>query len=195
LIRQADIFLHAYRPGALAALGFSTEELQALRPGLIEVQLCAYSHAGPWSQRRGFDSLVQSASGIAWESALAVGAQQPAGQPGKLPCQALDHATGYLGALVTMVALQRRAREGGGWRARVSLAQTGRWLQSLPRIADGMQHPELTPEEIEPWLQQIPSSFGMVHAVAPVELMSATPPCFALPPAPLDAHAPSWSKV
>lgn len=193
LIRGADIFLHAYRPGALAARGFSSEELQALRPGLIEIQLCAYSHAGPWSQRRGFDSLVQSASGIAWESAIAAGGQQPAGQPGKLPCQALDHATGYLGALVAMVALQRRAREGGGWRARVSLAQTGHWLQSLPRVADGMQHPDLTPEEMAPWMQQIPSAFGTVHAVAPVEQMSATPPRFDLPPAPLDAHAPSWT--
>jgi len=195
LIREADIFLHAYRPGALAARGFSTEELQKLRPGLIEVQLCAYSHAGPWSERRGFDSLVQSASGIAWESALAAGVAQPGGQPGKLPCQALDHATGYLGALVAMAALQRRAREGGGWRSRVSLAQTGHWLQSLPRVEGGMQHPELTPEEIAPWMQSIPSSFGTVHAVAPVEVMPVTPPRFDLPPAPLNAHAPSWSHI
>jgi len=195
LIRESDIFLHAYRPGALAAHGFSTEELQALRPGLIEVQLCAYSHAGPWSERRGFDSLVQSASGIAWESAQAAGIAQPGGQPGKLPCQALDHATGYLAALVAMAALQRRVREGGGWRARVSLAQTGHWLQSLPRVEGGMQHPELTPEEVAPWMQVIPSSFGMVHAVAPVEVMSATPPRFDLPPAPLNAHAPSWSDI
>ena len=195
LIREADIFLHAYRPGALAARGFSTEELQKLRPGLIEVQLCAYSHAGPWAERRGFDSLVQSASGIAWESALAAGVAQPDGQPGKLPCQALDHATGYLGALVAMVALQRRAHAGGGWRARVSLAQTGHWLQSLPRVEGGMQHPELTPEEIAPWMQAIPSSFGIVHAVAPVELMSATPPRFELPPAPLNAHPASWNDI
>jgi crotonobetainyl-CoA:carnitine CoA-transferase CaiB-like acyl-CoA transferase len=195
LIREADIFLHAYRPGALAARGFSTEELQRLRPGLIEVQLCAYSHAGPWSERRGFDSLVQSASGIAWESALAAGVAQPDGQPGKLPCQALDHATGYLAALVAMVALQRRAQEGGGWRARVSLAQTGHWLQSLPRVEGGMQHPELTPEEMAPWMQSIPSSFGMVHAVAPVEVMSATPARFDRPPAPLDAHAPRWDDI
>jgi crotonobetainyl-CoA:carnitine CoA-transferase CaiB-like acyl-CoA transferase len=191
LIRGADIFLHAYRPGALAALGFSSEELQALRPGLIEVCLSAYSHVGPWAQRRGFDSLVQSASGIAWESGDAAGTSQP-GQPGKLPCQALDHATGYLAAYVAMAALRRRAQEGGGWRARVSLAQTGRWLQSLPRVADGLQHPDLSPHELAQAFEFTPSSYGKVRAVAPVEAMSATPPRFDLPPAALDAHPPQW---
>ena len=192
LIRGADIFLHAYRPGALAALGFSSDELQALRPGLIEVCLSAYSHVGPWAQRRGFDSLVQSASGIAWESGEAAGVAQP-GQPGKLPCQALDHATGYLAAYVAMVALRRRAQEGGGWRARVSLAQTGRWLQSLPRVPDGLRHPDLSPDELAQALESTPSSYGTVQAVAPVETMSATPPHFELPPAPLDAHPPEWA--
>jgi hypothetical protein len=94
-----------------------------------------------------------------------------------------------------MVALMRRARQGGGWRARVSLAQTGHLLQSLPRVADGMQHPDLTPEELAPWMQAIPSSFGMVNAVAPVEGMHATPPHYALPPAALNAHMPSWSDI
>ncbi|WP_394780347.1 CoA transferase, partial [Undibacterium sp.] len=124
LIRGADVFLQAYRPGALAGLGFTTEELCELRPGLIQVSLSAYSHAGPWAGRRGFDSLVQSATGIAYTEGLAAGLAGP----GKLPCQALDHATGYLAAFGTMVALKRRAEEGGSWLVRVSLAQTGHWL-------------------------------------------------------------------
>jgi crotonobetainyl-CoA:carnitine CoA-transferase CaiB-like acyl-CoA transferase len=188
LVREADVFLHAYRPGALAARGFSSEALQALRPGLIEVSLSAYGHAGPMAARRGFDSLVQSASGIAWESGLAAGSDQP----GKLPCQALDHATGYLAAFGAMVALRRRAEAGGGWRVRVSLAQTGHWLQSLPRIVDGMQHPELTRDEIAPWMERVASPFGRVSAIAPVEQMAATPPRFDLPPGPLDRDAACW---
>ncbi|MFL6709146.1 MAG: CoA transferase [Massilia sp.] len=191
LIREADIFLHAYRPGALAALGFSTPELQALRPGLIEVSLSAYGHTGPWAQRRGFDSLVQSSSGIAWESAEAAGVAQP-GPPGKLPCQALDHASGYLAAFGAMAALARRDDQGGGWRVRVSLAQTGRLLQSLPRVANGLSHPDIDRAELARYLETTPSAAGVVTAVRPAETMSATPPCFALPPAALDAHPPSW---
>lgn len=191
LIREADIFLHAYRPGALAALGFSSAELQALRPGLVEVNLCAYGHAGPWATRRGYDSLVQSATGIAWEEGQA-GQAAGSAPPGKLPCQALDHATGYLAAFGAMAALRRRALQGGGWRVRVSLAQTGHWLQSLPRLEDGLRQPDLTQDEIAPWRQTMESPFGQLSAIAPVEQMPETPPHFDLPPAPLDAHAAAW---
>ncbi|MFJ2988513.1 CoA transferase [Collimonas sp. NPDC087041] len=190
LIRGTDVFLHAYRPGALAAHGFSGEALQALRPGLIEVRLSAYGHAGPWAERRGFDSLVQSATGIAWEEGQAAGSDQP----GKLPCQALDHATGYLAAFCAMVALRRRATEGGGWRVRVSLAQTGRWLQSMPRLADGLQYADLSQAEVDQWRQTMMSSYGEISAIAPAEHMSETPPHFDLPPSALNAHEAGWQQ-
>ena len=188
LAREADVFLQAYRPGALAAQGFSPQELCAQRPGLICVSLSAYGHVGPWKERRGFDSLVQSATGIAWEEGQAAGSPGP----GRLPCQALDHATGYLAAFGTMMALQRRAREGGSWLVRVSLAQTGRWLQSMERIANGLQMPDLGRDEIKPWLQQMASPFGTVSAVAPVEQMERTPPHFDLPPVPLGTDDARW---
>ncbi len=186
LVRDADIFLQGYRPGALAGLGFSPEELCALRPGLIQVSLSAYGHTGPWSQRRGFDSLVQSATGIAYEEGAAAGLSEP----GKLPCQALDHATGYLAAFGAMMALRRRAEQGGSWLVRVSLAQTGHWLQSQPRYAAATA--ELTPQEAAGWLQSMDSPFGQVSAVAPVEQMSVTPPTFDKPPVPLGTHAAAW---
>jgi crotonobetainyl-CoA:carnitine CoA-transferase CaiB-like acyl-CoA transferase len=188
LVRGADIFLHAYRPGALAARGFSSEQLQALRPGLVEVSLSAYSHRGPWAGRRGYDSLVQSATGIAWEEGQAAGLDKP----GKLPCQALDHATGYLAAFCAMAALRRRAVEGGGWRVRVSLAQTGAWLQAMDRVPAGLTTADLTPQQIAQWIASTPSAFGDVGAVSPVERMLETPVHFALPPAPLDAYEAVW---
>jgi crotonobetainyl-CoA:carnitine CoA-transferase CaiB-like acyl-CoA transferase len=188
LVRGADVFLQAYRPGALAAHGFSPEMLCAERPGLVYVSLSAYSHAGPWSQRRGFDSLVQSATGIAWQEGQAAHLDGP----GKLPCQALDHATGYLAAFATMAALYRRAREGGSWHVRVSLAQTGRWLQSLGHVTNGLNAPDLSREEVRAWMHTMESPFGRVSAIAPVEEMSETPPRFDLPPAPLGSGAAAW---
>ncbi|MDB5823031.1 MAG: carnitine dehydratase [Herminiimonas sp.] len=191
LIRDADVFLQAYRPGALAARGFSPEALAALRPGLIQVTLSAYGHAGPWAGRRGFDSLVQSATGIAWAEGEAAGLDKP----GKLPCQALDHATGYLAAFGAMVALQRRAVEGGSWLVRVSLAQTGHWLQSLGEVQGGLASPagDFTPAEVAGWMHTMASPLGRVTAVAPVERMSETAPYFALPPVPLGTHLPIWA--
>ncbi|WP_010090911.1 CoA transferase, partial [Burkholderia ubonensis] len=188
LARQADVFVDAYRPGALALRGFSPDALAALRPGIVCVSISAYGHAGPWSRRRGFDSLVQSASGIAWRERQAAHADAPR----HLPCQALDHATGYLAAFGAMIALARRAREGGSWQVRLSLAQTGRWLQSFGLVPDGAHAPEITPDDVGDRLDRIASPFGVVDAVRPAERLSATPPFFTLPPVPLGADEARW---
>lgn len=190
LVRDADVFVQAYRPGALASRGFGPEALSQVRPGLVYVTLSAYGHAGPWSSRRGYDSLVQSATGIAHAEGLASGIEGP----GKLPCQALDHATGFLAAFGAMVALQRRAKQGGSWLVRVSLAQTARWLRELGERSDGYAEPELEPAEYEPWLEQTDSPFGKVTAVAPAEWLSLTPPQLVLPPVRPGTHAACWSS-
>jgi crotonobetainyl-CoA:carnitine CoA-transferase CaiB-like acyl-CoA transferase len=89
LIRNADVFVQGYRPGAIAALGFGPDDVAKLRPGIVYVSLSAYGHEGPWAARRGFDSLVQTATGFNAAEAEVFGASEP--RP--LPAQALDHAT------------------------------------------------------------------------------------------------------
>jgi len=67
LLRAADVFVQGYRPGAIAAFGFSPQEVARIRPGIVYVSLCAYGHEGPWAGRRGFDSLVRRAErGGSW---------------------------------------------------------------------------------------------------------------------------------
>lgn len=188
LAADADVFLQAYRPGALAARGFAPEDLARIRPGIVYVSVSAYGHRGPWAERRGFDSLVQSASGIAWTEREAAGGTAPK----HLPCQALDHATGYLAAFGAMVALLRRAREGGSWHVRVSLAQTGRWLQSFGTLEAGWRAPDVGLEDVRDLMQTMASPFGTILAAAPAESMSLTPPGFALPPHPIGADEPRW---
>ncbi|HDR8947045.1 TPA: CoA transferase [Burkholderia vietnamiensis] len=188
LARDADVFVQSYRPGALAARGFAPEALAQRRPGIVCVTVSAYGHAGPWSKRRGFDSLVQSASGIAWQEQHAAGAASPR----HLPCQALDHATGYLAAFGAMIALARRATQGGSWHVRVSLAQTGRWLQSFGVVPDGLQAPEFAPDDVRDRLARMASPFGTIDAVRPAERLSATPPRFTQPPVPLGSDDARW---
>jgi crotonobetainyl-CoA:carnitine CoA-transferase CaiB-like acyl-CoA transferase len=188
LLREADVFLQSYRPGSIAARGFGAEEAARLRPGIVYVTVSAYGHEGPWAQRRGFDSLVQSASGIAWTEAQA--ARQT--QPRHLPCQALDHATGYLAAFGAMVALKRRAIEGGSWRVRVALAHTGRWLQSMGTVENGQQAHDPGIDEVRDVLQTIESPFGTLTCTQPVERMSVTAPFWRLPPAPIGSDEARW---
>ncbi|WP_027801566.1 CoA transferase [Paraburkholderia dilworthii] len=188
LTRDADVFLQAYRPGALAARGFSAEDVARLRPGIVYVSVCAYGYEGPWASRRGFDSLVQSASGIAVDEQHAAGSPEPK----HLPCQALDHATGYLAAFGAMAALARRATEGGSWHVKVSLAQTGQWLQSFGKITEGWRAPDITLEDVRDCLDTTQSEFGRVQAVQPAEQLEETPAFFALPPSPIGAHEAKW---
>jgi len=56
LVPEADVFVQGYRPGAIAAHGFSPQDVARLRPGIVYASLCAYGNAGPWANRRGFDS-------------------------------------------------------------------------------------------------------------------------------------------
>src|SRR5881398_1574969 len=123
LARETDVFIQGYRPGTLSNRGLSPEELAKARPGLIYVSLCAFSHVGPWASRRGFDTVVQNVSGITTRQ----GELFPGPEPGPqfYPVSAIDYCTGYLMAFGAMIALSRRAREGGSWLVRISLAQVG----------------------------------------------------------------------
>jgi crotonobetainyl-CoA:carnitine CoA-transferase CaiB-like acyl-CoA transferase len=188
LLANADIFSQGYRPQAIAALGFSPEEAAAINPGIVYVSLSAYGHAGPWAGRRGFDSLVQTSTGFNHAEGQAAGIDGPK----ELPAQMLDHATGYLMAFGAMMARARQAREGGSWLVRVSLAQTGRWLWNLGRVADGLKTEDIKGEAIRPFLEDMPSGFGVLSAVSHSAKLSKTPAFWARPAVPLGSHAPEW---
>jgi crotonobetainyl-CoA:carnitine CoA-transferase CaiB-like acyl-CoA transferase len=122
LLDQADVLVTGYRPGAMRRLGLDPDQVAEQHPGTIVVTLSAWEPGGIWGARRGFDSLVQIATGIGWATTT------DGIRPGALPCQLLDHATGYLIAAATLAALTRRARTGETTHVSVSLARTARWL-------------------------------------------------------------------
>jgi crotonobetainyl-CoA:carnitine CoA-transferase CaiB-like acyl-CoA transferase len=188
LVREAHVFVQGYRPGGLAGKGFSPEALAEMRPGIVAVTLSAYGHEGPWANRRGFDSLVQNASGINVAEAEALGVPAPK----ELPAQALDHASGYIMAFGAMMALLRKTQEGGSWHVRVSLAQTGHWLTGLGRLADGFACPEPTGDELKALTEERDTPFGRLSFVKHAAVLSETPARWARPPAKLGTHAPVW---
>jgi crotonobetainyl-CoA:carnitine CoA-transferase CaiB-like acyl-CoA transferase len=187
LVRSADIFVQGFRPGALAGFGLTVDDLVAQRPGVIYVTLSAFGHAGPWSARRGFDSLLQTTPGIAAEGG-------EGGVPRHLPAQALDYVTGYLAAYGALVALEQRARVGGSYLVRVSLAQTGRWIQSLGRVdTEGAVMPPMPgPEAVAPWVVERATNFGTVRYVKPVLRMSETDPRWVRSTAPFGTDEAAW---
>lgn len=189
LVAGADVFSQGYRPGTLAARGFAPEALAAIKPGIVCVSLSAYGWTGPWGGKRGFDSLVQAATGINQAEAEAFGTP---GTPRPLPCQAIDHATGYLMALGAQACLLRRATEGGSWHVRVSLARTGHWLRSLGRLTDGFSVAAPKAAEYPDLMESELGDFGVLAALRHAGHLSETPPFFARPAAALGAHSAIW---
>jgi len=189
LLAGADIFSQGYRPLALARLGFSPQDAARINPGIVCVSLSAYGHAGPWAERRGFDSLVQTATGFNHAEGQAAGVDGPK----ELPAQILDHTTGYLMAFGAMMAKARQSQEGGSWHVRVSLAQTGRWLRNLGRVQDGLNTPDIPEAAVHPaFIQIMPSGFGTLDAVSHSAMLSKTPAAWQRPAMPLGSHPPDW---
>lgn len=185
LLDGAQVFLQGYRPGALAQRGYGAAELTRRWPGLVIAELSAYGWEGPWADRRGFDSLVQTATGFNLDEAEAAGLQTPKA----MPMQILDYAAGHLLAFGIQAALWRQQREGGSWQVRVSLAGVGRWLRSLGRLDQGLaaQAPDITP-----FLGEWDSGFGRLRAVRHAPQFSRSVLTRQRPAMPPGSHPPLW---
>jgi len=193
LVREADVFSQGYRPGTLADRGFSPEALAQMRPGIVAVSLSAFGHAGPWAARRGFDTVIQTVSGITSRQGELFPGERAG--PQFYPVSAIDFLTGYLMAFGAMVALGRRAREGGSWLVRISLAQVGRWLVGRGEVPESELTDvpkEFTRAELERWSMTSQTPVGRLQHLAPALRLSETPPRWARPMVPLGYNEAAW---
>jgi len=189
LLADADVVLLGYRPGALSRFRLAPEGLAERHPGLVIMELAAWGHTGPWHERRGFDSIVQAASGIA---AVEAG---PDGEPGALPCQLLDHGTGYLAAAAVMDALVEQRERGGTHLLRLSLARTACWL------LDAGEEREAAPVAPLPW-DEAGAAFAArldgdpsIDAVPPPGSLGGTPLRWRGPVARYGTAEPGWRQA
>jgi crotonobetainyl-CoA:carnitine CoA-transferase CaiB-like acyl-CoA transferase len=188
LCKDADVFVDAWRPGRLAAAGFSPQELAKLRPGMIYVSVSAYGLTGPWSHKGGFEQLGQTVSGIAHT-------QGGNGVPKLVPTRLLnDYITGYLAATGATAALLRRAKEGGSYHVSVSLTGISMWVQSmgLRSDADRVSREIMNPPMLKPVLERRESSMGVLDHLGPVAQYSETKGHWDLTPSVLGAQLAQW---
>jgi crotonobetainyl-CoA:carnitine CoA-transferase CaiB-like acyl-CoA transferase len=201
---NCDVFIQSYRPDALNNRGFTPEKMAELRPGIIRVDVSAYGHIGPWASRKAWENIAQACTGIMVD-------QGSFDSPRLVPGFLTDYSTGYFAALGILTALIRRAREGGSYHVRVSLAQGCMWYQDLgyvseaergkvrrsfeeeflrcfdPRVGDGFN------DHVE--LMETDTPFGRLTHMAPITKYSETPAYWERPTVPLGYHRAEWSHI
>lgn len=194
LISTCDVFIQGYRPGALGSLGLSCEELVKINPNIIIANMSAFGPRGPWAGRRGFDSLVQTCSGMNISEAEHAGR----GVALPTPCQALDHASGYLMATgITSAVYHRAARPvSGPWRVDVSLAGTMKYLCSLGQYTGSSDF------EVEDYnsVADVPAEFfetrdtgfGLMKAIKHSASVKGCDVGWTVMPKPLGSHDAVW---
>jgi crotonobetainyl-CoA:carnitine CoA-transferase CaiB-like acyl-CoA transferase len=187
LLKGADVVVLGYRPGALARFGLQPETLASAFPGLVVLELSAWGHTGPCADRRGFDSIVQAASGIAAVEAGSGGA------PGALPCQLLDHGTGYLAAAAALAALTEQRSVGGSHLRRLSLARTARWLLQEPaEVAGRRARPSGQEERCRALVSEVGDN-PVVRAVPPPGTFDGRPLRWPAPAVGYGGDDPVWA--
>ena len=191
LVREADVFIEGYRPKRMDAHGFGVEELVKERPGLIYVSIDCFGPGGVYSDRAGWDQVAQAVTGMAYTQ----GQYMKAGQPKLTPVYCCDFLTGFLGAFGAMVALRRRALEGGSYHIHVSLCQAAMLFQRQGLYEGPLEQApgKLTDEEFEKYaICDDDTIYGDLKSLGPVIRMSETMPKWHGTTPQLGSSKPGW---
>jgi CoA-transferase family III len=191
LIREADVFSQGYRPGVIAKLGFGPEEVAALRPGIIYASINCYGANGPFSHRGGWEQVAQTMTGLCIEGQTA---ERPDG-PALLPAAACDYTTGYLAAYGILLALAKRALEGGSYHVRVSLCQSGMFIYRQGKVAFPGLDLDLSAEELDAISIETRPKSGPLRHLGPLLKLSEAQPHWTRPTPHLGGDMAEWLEV
>ncbi len=184
LVRGADVFSQGYRPGVLSDLGFGPKDLAKIRPGIVYLSISCFGDDGPFSHRAGWEQIAQTVTGICMEGGVE--------RPGLLPAAACDYTTGYLGAYGVLLALARRASQGGSYHVRVSLCQSGMFICRQGKTEFVEPDMDLTGAELDALRVVSEPAHGPLRHLGPVLHLSETQPHWSRPTPMLGGDAAEW---
>ncbi|MBV8766741.1 MAG: CoA transferase [Hyphomicrobiales bacterium] len=147
LMEKADVLVQNLKPGALARLGFPIESLRARHPALICCSISGYGDTGPLAQRKAYDLLIQTETGL---TSITGGPESP----GRVGVSIVDIATGATAHAAILEALIARGVNGKGSDIRISMFDVmADWLTvpllnaeaGKPPKRVGLGHPTISP--------------------------------------------------
>lgn len=185
LVRQADVFSQGYRPGIMDQHGLTPEQLARERPGIVYLSVSCYGHGGPFSGRGGWEQIAQCSTGICLDNG-------DAERPKLLPASACDYTTGYNGALGVLLALGRRAREGGSYHVRVCLARSGMHIYDQGHVSYDKPDMALSNADLDPIMIETKGGHGTLRHLAPILNLSETKPHWERPSPVLGSSKAEW---
>jgi crotonobetainyl-CoA:carnitine CoA-transferase CaiB-like acyl-CoA transferase len=172
----------------IAKLGFGPEEVAALRPGIIYTSINCYGANGPFSHRGGWEQVAQTMTGLCPEGRTA---GRPDG-PALLPAAACDYTTGYLAAYGILLALAKRALEGGSYHVRVSLCQSGMFIYRQGRLAFPELDLDLSADELDAIRSESRPKSGPLRHLGPLLKFSEAQPHWIRPTPQLGGDMAEW---
>ena len=184
LVQNADVFSQGYRPGIMDKYGLNPEQLAEERPGIIYLSISCYGDGGPFSNRGGWEQIAQCTTGICLDN----GDERPK----LLPASACDYTTGYNGACGVLLALARRAREGGSYHVRVSLCRSGMHIYQQGHVRYPEAEMGLSRAELDSIMIESSGGHGTLKHLAPVLGLSETKPYWDKPTPVLGSSRPEW---
>ena len=122
LLARADVFIHNLAPGAVDRLGFGATVLRESFPRLITCEMSGYGPDGPYAQKKAYDLLIQSETGL-----LSITGTNDT--PSKVGISIADIAAGMYAYTSVLTALLIREKTGAGVAMQVSLFDAlGEWM-------------------------------------------------------------------
>ena len=119
LIAISDVVTENFSAGAMAKLGFSYDELCAIKPDIVYVSNCGFGHVGPYSDFKTFGPIVQAVCGLTF------GVGAPDAPPASWGFSYMDHMGANLMAVAVLAAVAHRNRTGAGQWVDMSCTDAG----------------------------------------------------------------------
>ncbi|SFC67889.1 CaiB/BaiF CoA-transferase family protein [Bacillus sp. UNCCL81] len=152
LISEADVVVQNFKPGTLTKLGFSYEEMKAMKEDIILASISGFGSRGTNASLPGYDYIIQAMSGL-----MSITGEKE-GEPTKVGVAISDVLTGLFTCIGILASLQHRDRTGEGQELDISLFDSQ--LAALVNVASnylcsgviperlGNYHPNIVPYQV-----------------------------------------------